>query len=140
MLQDKVVYFFELVDFQASSPSDDIAQDDTSARVGGAAALLNPWKRIAWGFYRPNAPNANLDGSAAGSALARSRASSVSSVLSRGFSWRATRVAPGPANSYRLSGGLGCRAALQSELRVPATPPLLRRRTWSGGYFAGLAY
>ena len=110
MLQDKVVYFFELVDFQASSPSDDIAQDDTSARVGGAAALLNPWKRIAWGFYRPNAPNANLDGSAAGSALARSRASSVSSVLSRGFSWRATRVAPSDRCGAPSQFGSGVRA------------------------------
>ena len=35
--------------------------------------------------------------------------------------------------------GPRCRAALQSKLRVPATPPLLRRRTWSRGYL-GLGF
>ena len=32
-----------------------------------------------------------------------------------------------------------CRTPLESKLRVPATPPLLRRRTWSGGYL-GLGF
>ena len=44
-----------------------------------------------------------------------------------------------PAQTSVTAAGPRCRAALQSKLRVLATPPLLRRRTWSGGYL-GLGF
>ena len=44
-----------------------------------------------------------------------------------------------PAQTSVTAAGPRCRAALQSKLRVLATPPLLRRRTWSGCYL-GLGF
>ena len=111
LLQDKVLYFFELVDFEVKSASKD-ADEAPSSHSSHARAQLNVWKRIAWAFYRPNLQGVQLDGSAASTALLRTQ-SIGSRVLGSSFSWRGTRVAPGPANSYRLPGGVGSRVALQ---------------------------
>jgi len=111
LLQDKVLYFFELVDFEVKSASKD-ADEAPSSHSSHARAQLNVWKRIAWAFYRPNLQGVQLDGSAASTALLRTQ-SIGSRVLGSSFSWRGTRVVPGPANSYRLPGGVGSRVALQ---------------------------
>ena len=61
MLQDKVLYFFELVDFQVSSSTDTgYTEDEGKMRV---ETMQSCWKRIAWGFYRPGLEGLERDGS-----------------------------------------------------------------------------
>jgi hypothetical protein len=117
MVREDVIYFFELVDFHVPSASALADDDDTSGPRARRDMSQHAWRRLAWGFYRPAREGASLDGSVAANALVRK--GSAPRLLSKAFSWRGTRVAPGPANSFQLPGGLGARVSLQLYRYAP---------------------